>query len=110
MIECIKFKSHVKGHLQGFADFYVEKWGVELTGCALYMKEGRRWVNLPAKEYTNPEGEQKYAPIVRFRKKEHFEAFVNACKKAIDEYCAANQQNDDNSAPAPDFDDSECPF
>lgn len=112
MIECIKFKSHVKGHLQGFADFYVEKWGAELTGCSLYMKDGRRWVNLPSKEYKNDLGETKYAPIIRFRKKEHFEAFVNACKKAIDEFCSKNQEPEQEYgvSPASSFDDSECPF
>ncbi len=109
MIECIRFKSHVKGSLQGFADFYVEKWGCELTGCSLYMKDGRRWVNLPSKEYQNEQGETKYAPVIRFRKKEHFEAFVNACKKAIDDYCA-KQPVEEKPKDQPFFDDSDCPF
>lgn len=110
MIECIKFKSHQKGHLQGFADFYIPKWGVELTGCSLYMKDGRRWLNLPAKEYTNPEGEQKYAPIVRFREKKHFEIFIEQAKKAIDKWCEENQEQEVGASPASSFDDSECPF
>lgn len=87
MIECTKFKSHVKGHLQGFADFYISKWGVEINGCALYKKEGRRWVNFPTREYENEEGEKKFMPLIRFRNKEHQTAFTKKAKEAIDEWC-----------------------
>ena len=59
MIECIKFKSHVDGCLQGFADIYSDVTGLETYGCTLWMKEGRRWVNMPSKEYTNAEGQKK---------------------------------------------------
>jgi len=94
MIECTRFKSFEKGYLQGFADFYIDKWGVEIQGCALYMKEGRRWLNLPGNEYMNKEGEKKYAPFLRFREKEHWNAFMESAKAAIDKWCAENPQSE----------------
>ena len=95
MIECTKFTPHANGFLQGFADFYIEKWGVEINGCSLFMKEGRRWVNFPAKEYENKEGEKKFMPLIRFREKEHNTKFMEAAKEAIDKWCAdeANGEN-----------------
>lgn len=98
MIECIRFKSYEKGALQGFADLYVEKWGLELNGCSLYMRDGQRWINLPSKEYKDKEGETKYSPAVRFRDKEHFQAFAEKAKAAIDKFCKESQQDSGNLA------------
>lgn len=92
MIECTRFKAFQKGYLQGFADISIPKWGVEIQGLSLYMKDGRRWVNLPGNEYTNKEGEKKYAPFLRFTEKDHYIAFVEAAKAAIDKWCSENQQ------------------
>jgi hypothetical protein len=87
-IECLKYTSVNKGSLLGYADFYVPKTGQEIYGCQLHQKEGRRWINLPSKEYTNDLGEKKFAPCVRFRERSHMDAFSEACKKAIEKKCA----------------------
>ena len=91
MIECTKFKSHESGCLQGFADFYVEKWGLEINGCSLYMKDGKRWINFPSKEFTNQEGEKAYAPLVKFRERDQMDKFSDSAKVAIDKYCKENE-------------------
>ena len=67
MIECTKFKEYENGFLKGFADFYIDKWGVEINGCSVFEKDGRGWINLPAKEYLNDAGEKKFAPFLWFR-------------------------------------------
>ena len=90
MIECIRFVSCPKGYLLGFADFYIPKWDLEVFGFKLYSKEGNRWVNAPAREYINNEGEKKFAPYIRFREKEHYDTFLEQAKLAIDKWCAAN--------------------
>ncbi len=90
MIECTKFKSHKKGYLQGFADLYIEQWGVEVPGFSLFMKDGRRWINPPGKEYEN-EGEKKFKAFFYFREKSHWEAFSRQARDAIDKWCAENQ-------------------
>lgn len=94
MIECTKYKAHPNGHLQGFADFYIDKWGVEINGCSLFMKDGKRWINLPSKEYENGEGEKKFMPLVRFREKEHYGKFMEQAKEAIDKWCAAQDKGE----------------
>lgn len=98
MIECIKFVSYSKGTLLGYADFYIPKMGLEIYGCQLHQKNGRRWVNFPAKEYTKPDGEKGYSFIVRFRDKDHQSKFGEEALKAIDAYCQKEGKltNDDN--------------
>lgn len=111
MIECIRYKSHVKGHLQGFADLYVEKWGIEIPGFTVWMKDGRRWVNAPSTKYTDKEGVEKNKAFFYFRNKEHWSAFVEEAKKAIDKWCADNQEQVEQPCSGnTGFDDSECPF
>lgn len=108
MIECTRYKSHKKGCLQGFADFYLPKWGVEIMGFSLYMKDGKRWMKMPSKEYENELGEKKFAPVIRFRDNDHMDAFSNEAKKAIDKWCKENAPKEEVAVP--DFDDSRCPF
>jgi len=86
-IECIKFIPYAKGFLQGFADFYISDFGIEIQDCSVYYKDGKRWVNLPARQYEK-EGEKRFAPYVRFRKKEDWDSFIEASKAAIDTFCA----------------------
>lgn len=87
MIECVRYTTYSKGSLLGYADFYVPKWGIILRGITLHQKNGHRWINFPAKEYTNKEGEKKYSHYIQFKEKEHFEAFTEQALKAIDEWC-----------------------
>ena len=49
MIECLKYKPINKGSLLGYADIFVPKMGLEIFGCSLHQKDGRRWVNFPSK-------------------------------------------------------------
>ena len=104
MIECTKFKSFQKGTLQGFADFYIPKWGVELNGCTLHMKDGKRWINFPSKEFDD-NGEKKFAPLFKFRNKKHWEAFIEEGKRAIEKYCAENHE-----LPSDEYNNIEVPF
>jgi hypothetical protein len=93
MIECLRFFSFEKENLLGFADLFVEKWGVEIRGCTLNIKEGKRWVNLPSNEYITPLGETKYSSIISFRDKKHYTTFCQEAKKAIDKWIEENKKN-----------------
>lgn len=104
MIECMKYKSVNKGSLLGYADLYLPKVGIEIYGCSLHQKDGRRWVNLPSKEYTDGNGEKKYAPIVKFPNKFHMDEFAKQAKEAIEKKCAEPR------AQAMDFLEEETPF
>lgn len=109
MIECTRFKSFEKGCLQGFADIYVPSWGIEIPGFSLYMKDGKRWVNAPGKEFEDKDGNKKFRSFFFFKNKDHWEKFMGAVKDAIDKWCKENQQSNDSSANS-SFDDSDCPF
>jgi len=104
MIECIRFKSYEKGCLQGFADLYVEQWGVDIPGFTLYMKDGRRWINPPGSEY-EAEGQRKFKAFFFFRDKAHWEAFSRQAKDAIDKWCSENKPSQDSNQES-----GACPF
>ena len=78
-----------KGALLGFANLFVKKMGLEINGCSLFQKDGRRWITMPQREFV-VDGEKKYFPVIRFREKDHMEIFGEAAKKAIDEWCLSN--------------------
>jgi hypothetical protein len=82
-IECTGYKEINKGTLLGYADIFVTKWGIEIRGCSHHKKGNQEWVSLPSREYTKPDGQKAYAPIVQFKEKNHAGAFGDACKKAI---------------------------
>nr|CAB4126431.1 hypothetical protein UFOVP88_56 [uncultured Caudovirales phage] len=98
MIECKKFKSIGKGSLLGYADIYIEKWGLVIYGISLHMKDGKRWINFPAKEFKDEHGETKYMNHLRFEDKDPskakamFEAFSKQVKEAIDRHCQTMPQ------------------
>jgi len=94
-IECLKYKSYSNGALMGFADFYVEKMGLEIYGCSIFQKNGKRWISFPSKEYKNEQNETKWAPSLRFRQREHMDAFSASALKALDEWCLANPQQEE---------------
>lgn len=95
----MRFKRLNKGNLQGFADIYVDKWDLELFGLALYMKDGKRWVSFPSREYHTQEGEKKYLNHYRFRDKENYNRFQEGCKAAIDKWCKENPEQPQQSPP-----------
>jgi len=83
MIECIKFKAYEKGVLLGFADFRLPKMGIEIYGCSVHQKDGRKWVNLPSKEYQSETGEKKYSSYVRFIDADHYKKFIGEALDAL---------------------------
>ena len=108
-IECIDFRSHVKGSLQGFANLWIPKMGLEIFGCTLHMKDGKRWLNLPSREYVDKEtGETKYMSVIRFRDKDHHTIFSERAKRAIDEWCVRNAKNEAEVKSGPE--EEEVPF
>jgi len=52
-----------KNTLRGFFDVTLAS-GLKLNGCALHEKDGRRWVGLPAREWTKQDGSKSWTPMV----------------------------------------------
>jgi len=89
-IKCMRFREHKQGALVGFADLHIVDWGMQIYGCTVFSGDkGRRWVNLPSKEYKGEDGKTAYSSIIRFEKKEVLEAFSKAALNAIDAFNVA---------------------
>lgn len=83
-VECTKYRAMNRGNLLGFADIYVPKWGVEIMGCTHCKKDNNEWVNLPSKEYTKPDTNEKaYAMTIKFKDKNLGYAFSAQCLEAV---------------------------
>lgn len=101
MIECLRFKSHESGLLQGFADLYSAKMDMEFFGCSVFMKNGHRWVSLPSIPYTDSDGEKKYSSACRFRNKSNGDAFSDVAIKSIDHWCKNNSEEQEQQSNEP---------
>jgi len=98
MIECLRYSPVNKSTCLGVATILVKKWGVEISGISLHQKDGKRWINFPARiveplqgnSYQNEEAQEdqkpKYYPYLKFVEKSHKDKFCEVVKKAIDVY------------------------
>lgn len=96
-IEVLKFTPYRKGFLLGFADVYVPKMGLEIHGMSLAEKNGKRWVNMPSKEFKDDKGETKYAPIMKFRDKDLNTRFCATALEAIEKVMPAESAEVSNN-------------
>jgi hypothetical protein len=106
-VECIGYRSNPSGMLQGFADLRVERMGIEFYGCGVFMKDGKRWVSMPQREYTDQEtGEKKYTATMRFIDRDVSNRFSDVALEALDKYCA-EQQAKQEAAPVQEVQQSQ---
>ena len=83
-IEIINYReTKSNSPLIGFVDVYISTFGLEIIGCTIFEKDGRKWVSMPQKEYVNKEGEKKYSPVNRFRDRAKQDAFSRAVIEAV---------------------------
>jgi len=94
MLKCTKFKTHKSGALQGFADIHDSAAKGTHFGCKLFMKDGRRWVQLPQVEFVGKDGQKAYNSPFKFDTKDINNAFSEAAKKAIDQWCSENSEEE----------------
>ena len=103
-VECVSYRPFKKGCLEGFADLWVPKMGLEFYGCTVHSKDGKRWLNLPSKEYEDKDsGERKFRHVVRFRNSAHYTQFGIHALESIDRWIQANPE-------FPKDEDEEVPF
>ena len=107
MFECVRYSPINKSSCLGVATVFIPKWNVELSGVSLHQKEGKRWVNLPAR-VVEENGEKKYYPYVKFRERENKDKFCEKIKDAIDVYIL--KQETAEIEKMPEINDDEIPF
>lgn len=106
-VECMEFRSYSSGSLVGFATLYVPKWGVVVKDISVFNKEGNRWISFPSREFVSKEGEKAYNPYIKFRSKDHHEAFNLLAIKAIDDYALRQTETSVHGGNPPE---DGCPF
>jgi hypothetical protein len=57
--------------------------GMAIHGCMLHVKNGSRWIGLPAKEY-QVNGERKFSRLIEFTSKDRHERFQAEVLTALD--------------------------
>lgn len=89
-VEVKAFKEFEKNTLQGFATLFLPAVGLQIKDCTIHMKDGKRWVSLPAKPYQKEDGSQSYAYIVSFPDRNDYGTFQEQALRAIDAFMAGN--------------------
>lgn len=84
-MECLRYKPVNKGCLLGFADLLVPiVKNVKIYGCAVFQKEGKRWVSLPSNKMIDPEtGIQNNYAFMRFDESKGMYEFSHDAMRCI---------------------------
>ena len=85
-VEIIDFRSYQRNTLQGFLTIRMTSVGLEIRDIALHRRDGKQWLQLPAKPYKKPDGDQGWSYILAFYEKERFKQFQEVTLKALDAY------------------------
>jgi hypothetical protein len=83
-----------KGAIQGSFSMHIKlgEFMFEINNCTLLMSSGRRWINLPQKEYTDASGQKKYFGLNRIIGDGGQQRFSDATLKLLDAYFLKNAQ------------------
>lgn len=65
MIKVISFRPLVKNTLRGFVTLKLTNVGLEIKDCVLHEKEGKRWINFPARPYEDEKGNRQWVPVLK---------------------------------------------
>ena len=91
---CTAWKPYEKNTLRGFADLWLRAVRLHVRGCAVHEKNGKRWVQLPARPQLDTAhnlvrdaaGKIQYATILQFDDREVADRFNAAALEAIGEF------------------------
>jgi hypothetical protein len=62
--------------------------GLMLNGCAYHVKEGSRWVGMPAEKFTKADGTTGWKPTVEFTGKAARDKFQAEAVRAVERFLA----------------------
>jgi hypothetical protein len=83
--ECLDFRRYEKKTLQGFGKFRHAPTGLEIVDCPIHQKNGRRWINFPAKQFEK-NGEKAWTPIVEIQDRDQREIFQRDALHALNRF------------------------
>ena len=91
---CTAWKPFERNTLKGFAGLWLRAARLDVHGCAVHEKNGKRWVQLPARPRLDQDhqllrddaGKIRYWPVMDFDSREVADRFSEAALKAIDDF------------------------
>jgi len=78
------WKPFEKNTLKGFCTIITPP-GIRIKGCTAHEKDGKRWVNLPARPWTNSDGSISYVAVIDFTDIELRKRFQDQALAALDD-------------------------
>ena len=93
-IECTGWRPCERNTLCGFADIFLPSLHLEIRDYAVHEKNGKRWVQLPARPQLDgnrelirdQSGKIQYAVILKFRDRPTADAFSSEVVRAIQNF------------------------
>jgi hypothetical protein len=93
-VECLGWRPCERGTLRGFAHIRVGRWRLTIGGVAVHDKNGKRWVQLPARPQLDdnrelvrePDGKIRYSKILEFDDRDVADQFSLLVLRAIEEW------------------------
>ena len=89
-IEIAEWKPHTKNTLRGFLSVTLPS-GMVIHNLTLHEKGDARWVGLPAREWTDNQGEKQYAKLIEFTTRAIADRFRDEILLALDRYLGGAQ-------------------
>lgn len=79
------FRKIGKGTLIGTVDLEIVGWKLLFKECLWHRKEDREWIQFPRREFSDREGNRKFADIITFTDREVSGRFQKAALAAARE-------------------------
>jgi len=83
-ITCTDYRPYPKNTLQAFVALTISDLGLTIRDVCLHVKDGERWVSMPARPYTDADGNRQWANIFDFTDATSKAAFKQLALDAID--------------------------
>ena len=80
-----EWKPYEKGTLKGFASIILPS-GLKINSISYHERDASRWLTMPSRKYTAPDGATIYSPMVEFESTEVRDSFRDVVMLALDEY------------------------
>ncbi len=109
-VKCLAWRPCERHTLKGFADFYISAISLSVKDCAIHERNGKAWVQLPAKPRLDKDrnlvrdphtGKIEYTKILGFEDRAQADAFRDAAIAALmkrePDALAAQQEADECS-------------
>jgi hypothetical protein len=89
-IEICDWKPLIKNTLRGFFSATLPS-GITIHNLTVHEKGEARWIGLPAREWTDQQGQKQYAKLIEFRDRATADRFRDTMLEALDRHLEARR-------------------